>query len=330
MRVPNFDILWKLPFLRPRHQDWLRGAEAGPGGRALIWRLSTLTTHWLAQPWEAWEGRSRQCGPIKHISHLITVDLEITSFSSIRKMEIVMAVLCSPQPSFISASQSALKAWLTELPNSPAGLAPHCLLQLRLNGWGQLPGWAQSNGRSWWPQHRAKTVAANLTGWGGEGEAAPHGWAERQGSWNQPCLPHWPIVSVDLLLTQSPISHPCLKVGSWKPGSEFWSLSFFLCHSELVWCSVLMVMGSPGHRAFHLNDIPAQNQMPFVAMGCQYHHLPQSPSATIVSLIAVAGTLEAMFIFQTQHSILLFKKPGTSLAAHASFCPCSRWSFRWV
>lgn len=49
-------------------------------------------------------------GPIEHFSHRITEGLEITSFSSIRKMEMVMAVLCSVQTSFISASQSALKA----------------------------------------------------------------------------------------------------------------------------------------------------------------------------------------------------------------------------
>lgn len=55
-------------------------------------------------------GRSPKRGPIEHISYCITEGLEITSFSSIRKMEILMAVLCSPQTSFISASQSALKA----------------------------------------------------------------------------------------------------------------------------------------------------------------------------------------------------------------------------
>lgn len=55
-------------------------------------------------------GEAHRCGPIEHISHCITEDLEITSFSSIRKMEIVMALLCSLQTSFISASQSALKA----------------------------------------------------------------------------------------------------------------------------------------------------------------------------------------------------------------------------
>lgn len=109
-------VAWRCPALKsvgrsfpgPWHQEpvWATEAEARPCEQR-SWVLSTQPLH--LSP-EELRGRILKCRPIEHIFHRITEDLEITSFSSIRKMDPLKAVLCSPPTSFISASPSALKA----------------------------------------------------------------------------------------------------------------------------------------------------------------------------------------------------------------------------